>query len=164
MAYFNNLNDTACAADPNPRNRLFADLGDSIKEWIAEGDQLLIMENWNSDVRENDLTEFFKPHGMREILLEKHGENSPPTCNMGSSPIDGIWATNSLDIARGGYLNFEEGLPGNHRTLWADITYQSALGHHQPAIIRRGWRRLKLNDPRIVERYLRYRKAHAKHH
>eukprot|EP00978_Attheya_sp_CCMP212_P044334 scaffold307017_cov63-Attheya_sp.AAC.1 len=64
MAYFNNLNDTAWAADPNLRNRLFADLGDSIKEWIAEGDQLLIMGDWNSDVRENDLTEFFKPHGM----------------------------------------------------------------------------------------------------
>eukprot|EP00978_Attheya_sp_CCMP212_P025310 scaffold81137_cov52-Attheya_sp.AAC.3 len=38
MAYFNELNDTAWAAGPNPRNRLFADLGNSIKEWIAEGD------------------------------------------------------------------------------------------------------------------------------
>eukprot|EP00978_Attheya_sp_CCMP212_P023135 scaffold70166_cov59-Attheya_sp.AAC.7 len=122
------------------------------------------MGDWNADVREHDPTKFFKPHGMREVILEKHGENAPPTWNMGSSPIDGIWATSSLDIARGGYLNFEEGLPGNHHTLWADITYQSALGHHQPVIIRRGWRRLKLNDPRVVERYLRYRKAHAQYH
>ena len=96
MAYFNGLNDTEWAANPNPRERLFSDLGKSINEWIAAGDQLLIMGDWNVDVREHHLTDFFEPHGIREVLLEKHGQNAPPTCNMGSSPIDGIWATSSL--------------------------------------------------------------------
>jgi hypothetical protein len=39
-----------------------------------------------------------------------------------------------------------------------------ALGHCQPAIVRRGARRLKLDDPRCIARYIKYRKAHAKHH
>lgn len=164
LSYFNKLNDNEWTANPDPRKRLFTDLAASIYEWIDDGDQLLVMGDWNVDVREHTLTDFFAPHGMREVLLERHGESAPATCNMGSSPIDGIWATSSLDIARGGYCNFEEGLPSNHRTLWVDLTYMSAFGHKQPAIVRRTARRLKLNDPRCTSKYIKYRKAHAKKH
>eukprot|EP00978_Attheya_sp_CCMP212_P039928 scaffold212615_cov63-Attheya_sp.AAC.2 len=94
--------------------------------------------------------EFFSPHGMREVLLERHGESAPATCNMDSSPINGMWTTCSLKIVQGGYFNFEEGLPGNHRTFWLDLTYLCALCHTQPAIVRRTARHLKLNDPRCM--------------
>ena len=161
LAYFNSLSDPAWKSNPDPRQRLFDDLSASMAEWINDGDQLLVMGDWNGDVRELGLTEFFATHSMHEALLDRHGDSAPATCNMGSSPIDGIWATSSLAISCGGYFNFDTGLPGNHRTLWMDITYLQALGHTQPAIIRRDARRLQLNDPRCVARYIKYRKAHA---
>ena len=164
LAYFNSLNDPAWQSNADPRQRLFDDLSASMEEWINDGDQLLVMGDWNGDVRDSDLTEFFAKHSMHEALMDRHGECAPATCNMGSSPIDGIWATSSLEISGGGYFNFEAGLPGNHRTLWLDLTYMQALGHSQPALIRRDGRRLKLDDPRCVARYIKYRKAHAKHH
>jgi hypothetical protein len=164
LAYFNSLSDPAWQDNPDPRQRLFDDLSSAMNEWIEDGDQLLVMGDWNGDVRDLDLTAYFAKHSMHESLLDRHGECAPATCNMGSSPIDGIWSTSSLEITGGGYLNFEQGLPGNHRTLWLDLTYMQALGHCQPAIVRRGARRLKLDDPRCIARYIKYRKAHAKHH
>eukprot|EP00978_Attheya_sp_CCMP212_P046230 scaffold379767_cov59-Attheya_sp.AAC.7 len=64
----------------------------------------------------------------------------------------------------GGYFNFEEGLPGNYRTLWLDLTYLCALGHTQPTIVRHTARRLKLNDPRCMSKYITFRKAHTQKH
>jgi hypothetical protein len=164
LAYFNSLNDQEWQASPDPNQRLFDDLSAAMSEWIEEGDQLFIMGDWNTDVRDLSLINFFDNHNMEEILIARHGDSAPATCNMGSAPIDGVWGTRGLEISAGGYFNFEDGLPGNHRTLWWDISYLHALGHTQPAIIRRTGRRLKLDDPRCTARYLRYRKAHAVAH
>ena len=164
LAYFNAHPDDAWAVQPDPRKRLLADLSSSMGEWIEAGDQLLIMGDWNCDIRDHGISAFFEEFDMHEVLLARHGTSAPATCNMGSSPIDGVWATPSLEISQGGYFNFDEGLPGNHRTLWLDITYMQALGHSQPSIVRRAGRRLKLTDPRCTARYIKYRKAHAIHH
>ena len=164
MAYFNSNSDASWRSDPNPRHRLFTDLSSSMDEWIETGDQVIIMGDWNMDTRDLSLVNFFKEHGMHEVLLAKHGQSAPATCNMGSSPIDGIWATIGLEISNGGFCNFEEGLPGNHRTLWIDLTYQQAFGHRQPAITRKAARRLQMSDPRVMKKYIKYRKAHARKH
>jgi hypothetical protein len=115
-------------------------------EWVEVGNQLLLMGDWDGDIPESGLTDFFANYEMHQALIDRHGESAPATCNMGSSPIDGAWVTSSLDIALSSYFNFEEGLPGNHRTLWLAITYVQGLGHSQPAIIQHSDWRLKLDD------------------
>jgi hypothetical protein len=92
---------------------------------------------------------------MREVLLQRHGRNAPPTTDNGSAVIDGIWATPSIGIERGGYLAGGEALPRtNHRCLWMDVTYETLYGHTIPPIARYSIRRLtKLQDPRVVNRF-----------
>jgi hypothetical protein len=69
--------------------------------------------------------------------------------------IDGIWATPSINIEQGGYLAGGEALPRtNHRCLWIDATYETLYGHVLPPIQRYAIRRLKLQDPRVVKRFI----------
>jgi hypothetical protein len=42
----------------------------------------------------------------------------------------------------------------NHRALWIDVSYKCMYGHVFPPIVQPGARRLKLLDPRVVERYI----------
>ena len=53
-----------------------------------------------------------------------------------------------------GYEAFGEGCPSDHRVLWADFTYQEALGHEPPPLIEPPSRRLKADDPRLVKTYI----------
>jgi len=69
--------------------------------------------------------------------------------------IDGIWATPSIGIKRGGYLAGGEALPRmNHRCLWIDVTYETLYGHTLPPTAHYTIRRLKLQDPRVVQRFI----------
>jgi hypothetical protein len=69
--------------------------------------------------------------------------------------IDGIWATLSIGIERGGYLAGGEALPRtNHRCLWIDVTYETLYGHAIPPTVRYAIRRLKLQDLRVVKRFI----------
>jgi hypothetical protein len=52
-----------------------------------------------------------------------------------------------------GYEAFGEGCPSDHRVLWADFTYQEALGHEPPPLIEPPSQRLKADDPRLVQNY-----------
>ena len=43
---------------------------------------------------------------MREVIIERYGEG-PPTHNWGSTTIDGIFATEGINITQGGYGGFD---------------------------------------------------------
>ena len=79
----------------------------------------------------------FQERNLREALLSRHGRNAPPTTDNGSSVIDGIWVTPSIEIVGGGYLaGVEVLLRTNHRCLWVDVTYETMYGHELPPIVR----------------------------
>jgi hypothetical protein len=85
--------------------------------------------------------------------------------NTSRKPIDGIWASPSINIVGGGYFLFDEVFPDtDHKCLWIDITYITAFGHNMPAIVRPSARRLYCRDPHIVQNYLRiYERFIIKH-
>jgi hypothetical protein len=92
---------------------------------------------------------------MREVLLTRHGRNAPPTTDNGSSVIDGIWATPAIGIEHGGYLAGGEAIPRmNHRCLWIDVTYEMMYRHEIPLIAWYAIRQLKLQDPRVVNKFI----------
>jgi hypothetical protein len=93
------------------------------------------------------------PSGFREVLLERHGPNAPATYHGGSQPIDGVFASPSIHMIQGGYLEFEYSPHMDHRGLWIDVHYQIAFGHIMPPIPSHQARRLKKSDPCIVKRY-----------
>jgi hypothetical protein len=124
-------------------------------EWIKQGEQLIVALDANEDLHSGPVAMAFKQRDMREVLLMRHGRNAPPTMDNGSSVIDGIWATPAIGIERGGYLAGGEAIPQtNHRCLWIDVSYKTMYGHELPPVPRYAICRLKLQDPRVVNKFI----------
>mmetsp|Transcript_23158 Transcript_23158/g.57136 ORF Transcript_23158/g.57136 Transcript_23158/m.57136 type:complete len:97 (-) Transcript_23158:853-1143(-) len=68
--------------------------------------------------------------GLSEAILRQHHGPYPATQkdNRHDCPIDGIFVTDGVRVCAGGYLDFEQYFPSNHRALWIDIHLPSMLG------------------------------------
>ena len=140
-----------------PRAALYEDLFMECTEWMDEGDQLIIGIDANEDVRIGATAEFFQTLGMREAILDKHSQSSPPAThnrNNQRQPIDGLFVTPGLQAVAAGYSAFGDGCPSDHRVLWADFTYTDAFGLSSTPLVCPGARRLNTKNPRLVEKYV----------
>jgi hypothetical protein len=149
--YFHDQDDDRC-----PRQAFLDDLKKDVSQWIKDGEQVVVMLDANGDVRDGAINQTFDDLGMREVLLEFNSE-LPATAtfsrNHQETPIDGIFATPSVQLQGGGYFAFGEGPGSDHRCLWFDISYQTAFGHSPPPMGTFKARRLTCTDPRIRQRY-----------
>jgi hypothetical protein len=82
---------------------------------------LVLLADWNADVRGDKTWKYMADLGMREVIKEFHGDAGPRTYNRGSKPIDGIFMKQDLYIVQGGYMTFGMGIGSDHRCLWLDI-------------------------------------------
>ena len=92
---------------------------------------------------------FPPPVGLTHSIL-KHFF-SPPTYNKSSRRINGILMSGTLKSSQCGFLAFDS-MPGDHRVLNIDIKIKSFIGHHPSNIPSHAAQRLKLDDPRVVEK------------
>jgi len=144
--------------DRDPRSAFKADLLKEIVKWKAAKDQVLLLIDWNEDVCSPAITQWLQWAGMRDIILEQHGIDAPPTINkpMSTVPIDGIFATPGISASRCGYLPFGERVyKADHRMLWLDLTFNTAFGHGLPPIMSAAARHLKLHCPVTKRRFKR---------
>jgi len=93
--------------------------------------------------------------GLLDVIGRWHGTAKVPRTHTTSkdSPIDCVFATAHIVCLAGGFLAFGR-LLGDHRGLWLDVPKHLLLGCKIPPLLHASARRLKLNDPRIVEKYL----------
>eukprot|EP00978_Attheya_sp_CCMP212_P000998 scaffold2064_cov29-Attheya_sp.AAC.1 len=147
----------------DPIQRFLDDVCTDIAVWKLEGDQVVLMGDFNEDVRTEPLKEsMFAKLSMREIIMSVNDPTKAPgTFNRGSTPIDGMWATFHLEPIRAGYTDLAHGFGGDHRIGCADFTYENIFGHLLPAIERPIARRLRLGDPRVVAKFCDLREEHA---
>lgn len=148
--------------DRDPRKAIYEDLYAEAKTWKEQGDHLIIAGDVNEDIRTGQTEEFFRALGMREVILEKHATRSPPAThnkNTKREPIDGIWASEELQITGAGYAPFGEGCESDHRLLWADFSYHTTFGKEYPKTYHAPAKRLRSDDPRLVRLYNRKVKA-----
>eukprot|EP00978_Attheya_sp_CCMP212_P028085 scaffold95989_cov40-Attheya_sp.AAC.1 len=122
------------------------------------------MGDFNEDIRGPTITAFFEKLGMRNMLLDMHGDDMPGTHARGSLPIDGIFGTAGLKPTACGFTPFDHGIGGDHRLVWIEFTYVNAFGHRLPALDRPIGRRLKLNDPRVKKSFRLHREKFVKQH
>ena len=54
---------------------------------------------------------------MKECIIDKHREDAPGTYINGKVPIDGIFTTWSVNIQKGGYTAFDDGVQGSALTI-----------------------------------------------
>jgi hypothetical protein len=82
---------------------------------------VVLLADWNADVRGDKTRKYMADLGMREVITEFRGDAGPRTYNRGSKPIDVIFMTHKLYIVQGGYMPFGMGIGSDHRCLWLDI-------------------------------------------
>jgi len=79
---------------------------------------------------------------------------SPFTYQRGRKPIDRIFITPQLlPMAAGGYCGFGDAIPSDHRAIWLDLHLPEICPKNQSAHTKPSARRLKCNDPRVVDKY-----------
>ena len=108
------------------------DLVNIIRQKWDLGHKIFLIGDFN--VRQDTINKFtskLAALGMREVLLEKYlqdGEIASPTYSGGGWKIDGVWATDDLQILQGGHSNITYSAGGDHPWIWADTMVESLLG------------------------------------
>lgn len=147
----------------DPVEAFYRDLGSAIHQWQEEGDQLIVMGDWNEDVQSTNIKRWMNVFGLEEAITYQHDGRAPATYQRGKRPIDGIFVSPNLIPDRSGYLPFGM-LPGDHRGIWMDIEKKYVYGYTVADTPIAAARRLKLNDPRVVKRYIDTLHELFKHH
>jgi hypothetical protein len=150
-AFFHSINREIC-----PRHAFLSDLIVDIKKFLDMGDHIILMLDGNSNMKGSDLSRALTQLSLVEAILERHGSDGPATHKRNSTktPIDGIWLSPGLRIERGGYFEYDEVIPSDHRCLWVDLSFTMAFGHNMPPLCKRQPRRLHCKDPRLVENFI----------
>jgi hypothetical protein len=137
-----------------PRIQIFIDLGTQLEIWTSNGEKIIVMGDLNEDIRSNSITKFFSDFNMTEPIITRHGHNAPKTFNYGTTPIDGVFISQDVNVLAGGYTPTKWGMSTDHRLIWIDVEMGTLFGQ----ALSKPWapkaRRLKLNDPRIVARFM----------
>lgn len=108
------LHTKDCFTDP--RTKMLEDLVEECKVWTEQGDRLILGMDANEDVRvcmENIKDKL----SLVDVVLDNNVDKSPPATHNKNNqriPIDGIWASASLQIHRSSYAPFGEGIPSDH--------------------------------------------------
>jgi hypothetical protein len=110
----------------------------------------------NEVIRNGLVNATFSSLGLREAILDRHKDKSPPATqnrNTNRQPIDGLWVSGCIHISAGGCLPFEDACPSDHRMIWIEIQYSVIFGHKSPELAKIQPKRLKTSDPRLVKRF-----------
>ena len=103
------------------------DLTKLINEKKTEGSVIVMGDfNDNLNMSEGKINKMFSELAMKETLNVRYGEG-PATYFLGSTKIDGIYATLDISISQGGYVKEEES-PGDHKCLWIDVNEAEIVG------------------------------------
>ena len=129
MAKLAELND-----DRDPLLAFDENLHEAISEWRDDGDSINLGIDFNGDVRDASVVQFFSSLNMREVLIDKHGKDGPETYDNGSKPVDGIFVSSHININGGGYLEFGTFSDTDHRALWIDVPAIKIFGSRQQTL------------------------------
>jgi hypothetical protein len=103
--YFNSV-----GRDASPVDAFWTDLSRLKRKWNEAGESVVLLADWNTDVRGEKTRKYMADLCMREVITEFHGDAGPRTYNRGSTPINGIFMTQDLYIVQGGYTPFGMGI------------------------------------------------------
>jgi hypothetical protein len=95
------------------------------------------------------LSAYISPSGsMQKAFKVRRGHLLIYATRIQASTINGIWCSETVSIAAGGYLPYSAIMPQtNHRLLWIDDSVLELFGSEMPPIIRPRMGRLQCNDP-----------------
>ena len=153
LIYMANNKDHIPSHTTCPRQLFGIDLKELIHDKIDQGHQLIVQGDFNSEYL--DLQNWMLDLGLKDLIHTRHGA-CPKTYNRSkNAPLDCIFGSAGMTISKGVFLPFGR-LQGDHRGVWVDIPTELIFGYNPPPIVHHLARRLKMDDPRVVDRYLEY--------
>ena len=157
----------SAARNEDPRQIFMDDLKYEIQKWQEQGEQIILCGDFNTGDKSSPqaATQFWKPWLDEISLIDVHKTSSgmewlPPTHERGSTQIDYIFISPSIQIKRAGFLPFNK-VPGDHRAIWVDIQTDDIIGYNPPQLSMSTARRLKSDNPTVRNRYLSLLKQYA---
>lgn len=141
-------NDTRC-----PQTAFWEDLHEEIQAAKQEGIQIIIGGDFNCDLSKEVTSNFMTELGLYNVVFELHGDQGPNTFARGSSQIDGIYASTTIQVKKSGYMPLLCAV-GDHRPLWMDINVTSIVGEPEQGHLPRNARRLRIDDTRCKMKYV----------
>ena len=145
-----------------PRELFGHDLKRLVESRQIAGHQIILQGDFNAEY--DLLEEWMLDLGLVDLIKKKHKWKGPRTCTKSKdSPIDAIFGSPIFETRFCGFLAFGR-LLSDHRGLWIDIPKILLYGYNPPFIVSPLARRLKLDDPRVVEKYLTYLHSSMKDH
>ena len=133
------------------------DLLELVDSMLIDGFRVIVMGDFNMDVRDdkNKLILELKRRGIRERITGRYGPNSAPnTHERGSYPIDGIFASDEIEMIRGGYRGGNPAL-SDHRFSWAEFTYDTILGTNRGEAYTPAARKLQLEYKKVTKTFIK---------
>ena len=125
-----------------------------LQEWLHEGDQIILGLDMNADVRTSKTATMLRELGLTEAILKHNRPDPPPETNYKNGnrvPIDGIFTTANIRPTQAGYTGYNVIMQSDHRGLWMDIPFESALGFNPPNLHKRDIKSVRAHDPRSVD-------------
>ena len=158
--YFLSKQNNTC-----PGHQFLLDLKDFLQKCLLNHEQIIVMGDFNDEITQAPISTFFHSLDMHNIILS-HSSHLPLQCHTyirGHTTIDGVFATRGISASQTGYLPAHH-FDTDHNAIWMDIALSSVFGHSNKIQPPLQCRRLKNEDPRVVEKFnIEYQKLLLHH-
>ena len=159
------IQQRATAGVPDPITIFDKDLLKQVDEFMVEDFQIVIMGDFNTYLNgRGKLEKELNQRGIKDIIQQRYGrEEAPNTHVRGTKPIDGILASESIHMLKGGY---EEGMSeiSDHRMVWADLALDTVLGEDRGEMVRPKGKKLQLSNTKRTEKFNKTFRAQMRQH
>jgi exonuclease III/sulfur relay (sulfurtransferase) DsrC/TusE family protein len=132
----------------SPHDRWIQDLKTAVQGWLEQGDTMILMGDFNKEVRTGPTVQALKQLGLVDHLVSQH-TTEVLTFARGTTTIDTILTLQEIIVTKCGYSRS----PSDHLCVWLDIRAQQLFEQIQQPVPSHV-RRLQCGDPRTVNRYI----------
>jgi len=97
--------------------------------------KVALMIDVNQDVRAGHFNQPMNDIGLINIISNTVQKTLPATHHRGSKPMSSIYAFSMIHTTRSGILPKGQGVRGDHRNMYVDLTTSSTLGTYMYQIV-----------------------------
>ena len=155
----------AASDEPNPIKTFDKDILKLIDTFIEDNFQIIIMGDFNINLNgRSQIEQELRARGIEDVIQARYGrENAPNSHKRGSHVIDGIFASETLEMIKGGY---DKGMDeiSDHRLAWADFTLDTLLGIDRGELVRPRGKKLQITNKARSKRFNKIFRTQMRHH
>ena len=153
------------AADEMDPHKIFeSDLIEMVDTFMEDNFRIVIMGDFNMPLEGTSTLEVkLAERGIEDKLRTRYPEQTPNTHKRGSKTIDGIFASESIVMIRGGWDKGNDEI-GDHRMVWADLSLDSILGVDRGDLTRPSAKKLQATNRKRVDKFNELMMRQMEHH